>query len=247
MKRDINNIPILIKELLIHTPVHHLIGTLFLRVLNRLEVEGRENLSKLPLRNVLFVSNHQTFYMEGIALMTEFNRIRQPILNWFWKAATGHCYYVVAVETAKIIGWSSRMIEWAGAVPVTRTWRRGDRTLQRSEVTMESVRKDQEKVVRAIHDGWVITFPQGTITPFLKGRKGTAYIIKEARCTVVPVVIDGFAKAFSTEKLCRPARLRSRLKIRFKAPMDINYDDPAEVIIDQVMDAIEQSERFKPV
>jgi len=246
MKRDINNIPVFIKELLIQTPIHHIIGTLFIRILNRLEVEGREYLEKLPPENVLFVSNHQTFYMEGIAIMTEFNRVKHPFLNWFWKAATGRCYYIVAVETAQIKGWMNRLIEWAGAVSVTRTWRRGDRSLQRNEVTMESVRRDQEKVVRAIKDGWVITFPQGTITPFLKGRKGTAYIIKQAKCIVVPVVIDGFSEAFKENKLCRPIKLRSRLNMRFKEPMNINFDDPAEVIIDQIMDAIEQSERFRP-
>lgn len=246
MKRDVNNIPVFFKELFIQTPIHHFIGTLFLHILNRLEVSGREHLRNLPPENVLFVSNHQTFYMEGIALMTEFNRAKHPLLNWFWKAATGHCYYIVAIETAKIKGLSRRMIEWAGAVSVTRTWRRGDRTLRRDEVTMDQVRHDQEKVVSAIYDGWVITFPQGTITPYLKGRKGTAHIIKEAKCIVVPVVIDGFSKAFREEKLCRPHKLGSRLIMKFKPPMEINYDDPAEVIIDQIMDAIEQSERFKP-
>jgi 1-acyl-sn-glycerol-3-phosphate acyltransferase len=253
MKRDVNNIPVLFKELLIQTPINHFIGTLFLRILNRLEVTGREHLTNLPRSNVLFVSNHQTFYMEGIALMTEFNRVKQPFLHWFWKAATGRCYYIVAVETAQIKGWMNRLIEWAGAVTVTRTWRRGDRSLQRGEVTMENVKRDQAKIVRAIKDGWVITFPQGTITPFLKGRKGTAYIIKEARCIVVPVVIDGFSKAFKENKLCSPLKLpvvnghsRSLLTMRFKAPMDINFDDPADVIIDQIMDAIEQSERFRP-
>lgn len=247
MKRDVNEIPVLLKEIFIHTPIHHIIGTFFLRILNRMEVEGREYLKQLPDKNVLFVSNHQTFYMEGIALMTEFNRVKQPVLHWFLKAATGHCYYIVAIETAKIEGWMNRLIEWAGAVTVTRTWRRGDRSLERGEVTMENVRKDQDKVVKAIKDGWVITFPQGTITPFLKGRKGTAYIIKQAKCIVVPVVIDGFSKAFREAKLCRPVKTGSRLTMRFKEPMKINFDDPAEVIIDQIMDAIEQSERFRPV
>jgi len=224
MKRDVNNIPVLLKELLIQTPINHFIGTLFLKILNRLEVEGRENIKKLPPSNVLFVSNHQTFYMEGIALMIEFNRAKQPFLHWFWKTTTGRCYYLVTIETARIKGWMNRLIEWAGAVTVTRTWRRGDRSLQLNEVTMESVRNDQVKIVRAIKDGWVITFPQGTITPFLKGRKGTAYIIKEAKCIVVPVVIDGFSKAFKEDKLCRPLKLRSRLTMRFKDPMEINFD-----------------------
>lgn len=183
--------------------------------------------------------------MEGIALMSEFNRARQPYRHWFWKAATGNCYYIIAIETAQIKGFIHRVIEWAGAVTVTRTWRLGDRALGHGEVTVEHVKKDQEKVVRAIKDGWVISFPQGTTDPDARGRKGTAYIIKEAKCMVVPVVIDGFSKAFLKSGFCCPLRPWSKLSIRFKHPLDINYDDPAEVILEQIMDAIEESDRFK--
>lgn len=247
MKRDVNNIPVFFKELLMHTPIHHIIGIFFLRFFNRLEVEGRDILKNLPHNNVLFVSNHQTFYMEGIALMTEFNRVRQPFMHWFWKAKTGNCYYIVAIETARKKGIMLRLIEWAGAVTVTRTWRRGEQALQRGAISMEQVVKDQGKVAQAIHEGWVITFPQGTITPFSVGRKGTAHIIKQAKCIVVPVVIDGFARAFHREKLCRPVRRGVRLKLKFKAPLDIDYDDTPENILDQVMEGIEQSGRYMPL
>jgi 1-acyl-sn-glycerol-3-phosphate acyltransferase len=246
MKRDVNNIPVFIKELLVQTPLQFLMAAPFLRVLNRMKVEGRENLKHLPYNNVLFVSNHQTFYMEGIALMDEFNRIRQPFLHWFWKSAIGNCYYIVAVETADTKGLMHRVIEWAGAVTVTRTWRKGDRDLESGEVSIEQVKKDQEKIIRAIKDGWVQTFPQGTTDPWARGRKGTAYIIKQAKCIVIPVVIDGFSKAFYKSRLCWPIRLRTKLSIRFKPPLDINYDDTPEAILDQIMDAIEQSERFRP-
>ena len=241
MKRDVNNIPVFLKELFILTPIQHLMGTPFLRILNRMRVEGREHLKRLPRSNVLFVSNHQTFYMEGIALMTEFNYIRHPFLNWFWKASIGNCYYLIAVETAAVKGFMHRMLEWAGAVTVTRTWRRGDNDLGKGDVPIEQVRRDQEKIASAIKDGWVITFPQGTTDPGAKGRKGTAYIIKQSRCVVVPVVIDGFSEAFYKSRLCWPVKPCTRLSIRFKPPLDIHYDDPAEVILEQVMDAIEQS------
>lgn len=244
MKRDVNNIPVFIKELLIQTPIQHVVITPFLRILNRLRVEGSEILRQLPRTNVLFVSNHQTFYMEGIALMGEFNRSRHPFLHWFWKAATGHCYYIVALETAKREGLLHRLLEWAGAVTVTRTWRRGTDALEKGYVPLEQVRKDQEKIVRAIKEGWVITFPQGTTDPGARGRKGTAYIIKEAKCIVVPVVVDGFSKAFYKSAICRPIRLFTGLNIRFKPPLDINYDDPPGLILSRIMDAIEQSDKF---
>lgn len=247
MKRDVNNLPVLIKEMFILTPFQHLLGTLFLNVLNKLKVEGREVLKQLPHENVLFVSNHQTYFMEGIALMVEFDRSRQPVMHWFWKASTGNCYYIVAFETAQMKGWLHRVIEWGGAVSVTRTWRKANQDLEAVEVSVEQVEKDQGKVISAIHDGWVITFPQGTTTPFSKGRKGTARIIKQAKCIVVPVVVDGFSKAFHKSKPCWPIKLKTQLKIRFKAPMDINYDDSEEAILNQIMDAIEQSDRFQPL
>lgn len=245
MKRDVNNLPTVIKELFFQTPVEHFIATPFLRILNRLKVEGREYVRSLPRNNVLFVSNHQTYYMEGIALMSEFNHLRHPVLSWFWKAALGRCYYLVAVETAHIKGWMNRILECAGAVTVTRTWRRGSDSLGKGEVPIDQVKRDQDKVVNAVKDGWVITFPQGTTDPWAKGRKGTAWIIKQARCIVVPVVVDGFSKAFYKSRICRPIRLCADLSIRFKPPLKINFDDPAEVIIVQIMDSIEQSEKFR--
>lgn len=246
MQRDVNNIPVFIKELLIQTPINHLVGTTLLRIFNRLEVEGREILESLPRSNVLFVANHQTYYMEGIAMMSEFNRARHPWIHWFWKASTGHCYYIVAIETAKRKGLMLRLIEWAGAVTVTRTWKSGTMALEKGEIPFEQVRADQDKVVSAIRDGWVITFPQGTIKPYAKGRKGTAFIIKQAGCIVVPVVIDGFSKAFHESKLGRLIRPGTRLKLKFKAPLQIDYDAQPQVIVDQIMEAIEQSERFRP-
>lgn len=247
MKKDINNIPVFLKELFILTPFQHLLGTLFLRVLNSLHVEGREILKQLPARNVLFVSNHQTYFMEGIALMVVFDHSRQPVLHWCGKATTGNCYYIAAVETVQMKGWKQRVIGWGGAVTVTRTWKKPNRDSDANKSVEDSgkqIEKDQEKIIRAIDDGWVILFPQGTTTPYSKGRKGTAHIIKMAKCTVVPVVVEGFSDAFHKSKLCRPIKLRTPLKIKFKPPLDIDYSDSEEAILSQVMDAIEQSDRY---
>lgn len=245
MKRDVNNIPVFIKELLIITPFQHLLGTVFLSIINSMKVEGRDILQRLPDRNVLFVSNHQTYFMEGIALMVIFNHTRQKVFHWFWKAKTGNCYYIVALETAQMKGWVHRIIQWAGAVTVTRTWRKSSSDLQESEVITEHVSKDQGKVIDAIDNGWVITFPQGTTTPFAKGRKGTAHIIKQSKCIVVPVVVDGFSDAFHKSKPCYPLKVGAKLKVKFKDPLDIDFNDSEEKILDQIMDAIEQSEMYR--
>jgi hypothetical protein len=72
-------------------------------------------------------------------------------------------------------------------------------------------------------------------------------IIKQSRCIVVPVVVDGFSEAFHKSKLCWPIKLRTRLIITFKSPLEINYDDPEELILNRIMDAVEQSDKFRPV
>jgi 1-acyl-sn-glycerol-3-phosphate acyltransferase len=245
MKKDVNGIPVFLKELFILTPFQHLLGTLFLNVFNRLTVEGGDVLKRLPGKNVLFVSNHQTYFMEGIALMTEFDHVRRPVRHWCGKAGTGNCYYIADADTARMNGRMRHVIEWGGAVTVTRTWKKSDGEPDAADVSMDQVAADQGKVVRAIHDGWVILFPQGTTTPFSKGRKGTAHIVKRANCMVVPVVVDGFSEAFHKSKLCRPRKPGTRLKIRFKDPIDLNVNESEDAILEKIMDAIEQTDRYK--
>jgi 1-acyl-sn-glycerol-3-phosphate acyltransferase len=89
----------------------------------------------------------------------------------------------------------------------------------------------------------VITFPQGTTKPFAPGRKGTAHIIKNNQPTVIPVVINGFWRAFNKTGLSFKKR-GVRLQIRFKEPMVIDYTQPVEEILEQVMEAIEQSRGY---
>jgi 1-acyl-sn-glycerol-3-phosphate acyltransferase len=99
---------------------------------------------------------------------------------------------------------------------------------------------DTRKITRALESNWVITFPQGTTTPFAPGRKGTAHIIKLCRPIVIPVVISGFWRAFNKKGL-KFKKKGSQLFVSFKKPMEIDYDAPPEKILSQVMDAIEQS------
>jgi 1-acyl-sn-glycerol-3-phosphate acyltransferase len=56
---------------------------------------------------------------------------------------------------------------------------------------------DTRKIFKALENNWVITFPQGTTKPFAPGRKGTALIIKQTKPIVIPVVINGFWRAFN--------------------------------------------------
>lgn len=206
---------------------------------NRLKISGTENIEHLPRRNVLFVSNHQTYFADVIAFLHIFcavkwgkkNRLGIPyyLLNPFTSV-----YYVAAEETMKG-SWISRFFTLAGALTVKRTWR-----VEGKEIRRGLDPSDTRKVTRALQDNWVITFPQGTTKPFAPGRKGTAFIIKQARPIVIPVVISGFWRAFNKKGL-KFKKKGSQLSIRFKKPMEIDYDAPPEKILAQVMDAIEQS------
>jgi 1-acyl-sn-glycerol-3-phosphate acyltransferase len=125
-----------------------------------------------------------------------------------------------------------------GALTVKRTWR-----AEGQEVRRGLDPSDTRKITQALEKNWVITFPQGTTKPFAPGRKGTAYIIKQNQPIVVPVIINGFWRAFNKKGLKFKKR-GSLLSVKFKEPLVIDFDLPSEVILDQVMDAIEQSKKF---
>ncbi len=134
--------------------------------------------------------------------------------------------------------WISRLFILAGALTVKRTWRSGG-----TEVRRGLDPSDTRKIHDALETSWVITFPQGTTKPFAPGRKGTAYIIKNNKPIVVPVVINGFWRAF-TKKGLTFKKKGSLLTVRFKEPLIIDYESSTEEILEQVMDAIEQSKKF---
>ncbi|TAH07740.1 MAG: 1-acyl-sn-glycerol-3-phosphate acyltransferase, partial [Sphingobacteriia bacterium] len=60
---------------------------------------------------------------------------------------------------------------------------------------------------------------------------------------VVPVVINGFWRAFNKKGLAFKKK-GSLLSVRFKEPMIIDYTQSVDQILDQVMEAIEQSKSY---
>ena len=206
---------------------------------NRLKISGTENIEHLPRRNVLFVSNHQTYFADVIAFLHIFcavkwgkkNRLGIPLL--FIKSV----YQRLLCSCRRNMkgSWISRFFTLAGALTVKRTWR-----VEGKEIRRGLDPSDTRKVTRALQDNWVITFPQGTTKPFAPGRKGTAFIIKQTRPIVIPVVISGFWRAFNKKGL-KFKKKGSQLSVSFKKPMEIDYEAPPEKILAQVMDAIEQS------
>jgi 1-acyl-sn-glycerol-3-phosphate acyltransferase len=213
-----------------------------LAIINKLRIQGTEHLENLPGTKVLFVSNHQTYFADVITFLHIFsavkwrkrNRLGVPyyLLNPFTNV-----YYVAAEETMRG-SWISKLFTLAGALTVKRTWR-----AEGKEVRRGLDPSDTRKIERALNTSWIITFPQGTTKPFAPARKGTAVLIKNVQPIVIPVVINGFWRAF-TKKGLTFKKKGSILTIKFKAPMVIDYTQSAEEILEQVMDAIEQSKRF---
>jgi 1-acyl-sn-glycerol-3-phosphate acyltransferase len=207
-------------------------------IVNKLRITGTENLKGLPKRNVMIVSNHQTYFADVITLLHILssakwgrkNRLGFPfyLLNPFT-----NIYYVAAEETMKA-SWLSKLFTLGGAITVKRTWT-GKPTEKRKGLDPS----DTRKISRALEENWIIQFPQGTTTPFAPGRKGTAHLIKLHKPIVIPVVIDGFSQAFDKKGL----KLKKRgtlLTVNIKESLKVDYDAPVEEILDDVMTAIGQ-------
>lgn len=212
---------------------------------NKSIIAGMEVLKKIPDKNVLFVSNHQTYFADVMLMFHAFSAaswgmkrgIRNP-LYLLWPRIS--VYYVAATETMKS-GFLPKLFAYGGAVTVMRTWREAGKEINR-KVNMA----DPERIGKALSDGWLITFPQGTTKPFEQGRKGTAHFIKEYKPIVVPVNIDGFRRAFDKKGL-KFKKKDSRLLVKFYDPLNIDYSDSPESILNQVMYAIRQSPEFVKV
>ena len=214
-----------------------------LAITNKLQINGMDKLKKLPKHNVLFVSNHQTYFAEVICFLHIFCAV-----SWRKKNGLGVPYYLlwpytrvqfVSAEETMKKNLMSKIFAMAGSIMIKRVWVEDGK-----EVRKGLDPSDTRKITRALDKNWVITFPQGTTTPFVPGRKGTAFIVKHHKPIVIPVVVNGFSTAFN-KKGIKLIKKGTRLSVTFKDPMVINYEDSTEKILEEIMDAIEQSSKFK--
>ena len=209
-----------------------------INLISKLKINGMERLQKLPKQNVIFVSNHHTYFADVITMMHIFCAV-----SWGRKKTLGFPIYLlwpftkvkyVAAATTMKRTFLARIFTLAGAVTVKRTWNSGT-----GEIRNGLDIGDTRNIARALDNNWVITFPQGTTTPFAPGRKGTAFIIKQAKPIVIPVVIKGFSDTFSKNGL-KIKRWRSNLEVTFKEPLEINFESSTDEILQQLMISIEQ-------
>ena len=216
------------------------------RGFNQLYIEGSEIIKNLSDKNVLFISNHQTYFADVVAMFHVFNASLSGRIDniknvgYLWSPKL-NIYYVAAKETMKA-GLIPRILAYAGSVSIERTWRESGKDVQR-QVKMSDI----SNIGLALNDGWVITFPQGTTKPFKPVRKGTAHIIKHYKPVVVPIVIDGFRRSFDKKGLMIKKRgiLQSMI---IKNPLEFDYEkDTVENIMEKIEYAIEQHPSFLKV
>ena len=213
---------------------------------NKLIIEGSEIIRDLPDRNILFVSNHQTYFADVAAMLHVFNASLKGRVNtlknvgYIWNPKL-NIYYIAALETMKA-GLLPKIFAYTGSISIERTWRSGGKNINR-QVKMSDIKN----IGTALDDGWVITFPQGTTKPFNPIRRGTAHIIKTFKPIVVPIVIDGFRRSFDKKGL----RIKKRGILQsmiIKKPMEIDYEnDSIEAIVEKLEYAIEQHPSFLKV
>ena len=213
------------------------------RGFNELHIEGSDIIRELPDNNVLFISNHQTYFADVVAMFHVFNASLQgrkdtiKNIGYLWNPKL-NIYYVAARETMKS-GLLPKIMAYAGSVSIDRTWRAGGQ-----EVKRQVKFSDITNIKKALDDGWVITFPQGTTTPFKPIRKGTAHIIKHYKPIVVPIVIDGFRRSFDKKGL-RIKKKNILQSMEIKAPLDIDYENETiQEIVEKIEYAIEQHPSF---
>ena len=216
------------------------------RRFNKLQIEGSEIIRNLPETNVLFVSNHQTYFADVAAMLHVFHASLKgrvdnlKNIGYIWHPKL-NIYYIAAAETMKA-GLLPKIFAYIGSISIDRTWRSDGK-----EVNRQVKMSDISNIGKALDDGWVITFPQGTTKPFKPIRRGTAHIIKTYKPLVVPIVIDGFRRAFDKKGLIIKKRdvLQS---IVIKEPLDINYEKESfEEIIKKIEIGIEQHPSFLKV
>ncbi len=216
------------------------------RGFNQLHIEGSEIIRDLPENNVLFVANHQTYFADVTAMFHVFNASLSGRVDnikdvgYLWQPKM-NIYFVAAKETMRS-GILPKIMAYVGAISIQRTWREKGKDIKK-QVKLSDI----SNISMALQDGWVITFPQGTTTPFKPIRRGTAHIIRENKPIVIPIVIDGFRRSFDKKGLMIKKRgiLQSMV---IKKPLDIDYqNDTIAEIVEKIEFAIEQHPSFLKV
>ena len=215
------------------------------RGINHLDISGSHVINNLPEKNVLFVSNHQTYFADVTAMIHVFNASlkgrKNSLQNLSYLISPKLNIYFIAARETMESGIIPKILAYTGAIPISRTWRSDGKNIEKRAVENQDI----NQIKKALSDGWLITFPQGTTKPWANIRKGTAHIIKKNRPIVIPITIDGFRRSFDKTGLIVKKKGVTQ-KINIKEPLEIDYmKDTIEDITKKISFAIEQHSSFK--
>ena len=181
----------------------------YLAILNDVHVEGDGVLKSLPRRNVVFLANHQTYFLEALTFFDlvyvrhQFP-LEDPILR-----------FSAAEETMKK-NLLTKLMNLAGGVTFRRSFREGGVDVRRP-VDLQGV----ERVEEAIHDGWLLHFPAGTTKQGAPLRSGVSRLLHHTQATALPVRIDGFRDLLFHRQL--PGKVFQSCSIRIHPPLDLEW------------------------
>ena len=180
----------------------------YLSILNDVHVEGDELLPELPRRNVVFLANHQTYFMEALAFFDlVYVRYQFPLEDPILR-------FSAAEETMKK-NLLTALMKLAGGVTFRRSFRDGGIDIQRG-VDLDGVARVQE----SISQGWLLHFPAGTTRKGAPLRAGVARLLHQTRAIAVPVRVDGFRQVLLHKQL--PGKLFKSLSIKIHARMNLD-------------------------
>ncbi len=186
----------------------------YFRLLNKVRAEGDDVLHRLPKKNVVFLSNHQTYFTEAIAFFDlvyvrhQFP-LEDPVLR-----------FSAAEETMKKNLLTS-LLTLAGGVTFRRSFREGGQEVRRP-VDMEGV----NRVESAIASGWLLHFPAGTTQKGAPLRPGVAQLLHRTKAVAVPVRVDGFRELLLKRQLPGKVGKNCRIRIHEPLPLDEFYARP---------------------
>jgi 1-acyl-sn-glycerol-3-phosphate acyltransferase len=203
----------------------------YFRLFNEVRVQGDEIIDSLPRRGVVFLSNHQTYFLEAIAFFDlVYVRHQLPLDDPVMR-------FSAAEETMKMnpLTW---LMKAAGGVTVKRRYRDAGREVNRPP-DLEGI----GKIVDAMNGGWLLHFPTGTTKLGAPVRPGVPRLLHDARPIVVPVRVAGFRRLLFFRQL--PGRLFRRCSIRLMEPMDLAEfyeapytDEAGEIVRRRIEDEI---------
>lgn len=180
----------------------------YFRLLNGVRVAGDGLLRHLPRRRVVFLSNHQSYFLEAIAFFDlvyvrhQFD-LEDPIVR-----------FSAAEETMKR-GLVTNLMGLAGGVTFKRSFRAEGVDVQRA-VDVQGA----ERVEQAIREGWLLHFPAGTTKKGAPLRKGVARLLHNTRAVAVPVRVDGFRELLLHKQI--PGKLFKRASLTLHPPLELD-------------------------